>query len=140
MRRCATSSLRLRALHAKVVLWDAHSIRSVVPRFFDGRLPDFNFGTVGGTSCDPALAARLVEIAQRATGYSSVLDGRFRGGYITRHYGDRQHDVHAVQLEMAQCIYMDERYPFDYLPERAVHVQPHLRAMLEAALAFAVTK
>lgn len=51
---------RLLALHGAVVLWDAHSIASVVPRFFEGRLPDLNFGTAGGTSCDPAMADAVV--------------------------------------------------------------------------------
>ena len=127
---------RLRAAHSKVVLWDAHSIRSVVPRFFDGHLPDLNLGTANGASCDPALAEELLAIAQTATGYSAILNGRFKGGHITRHYGQPQNGIHAVQLEMTQCSYMQEALPFDYLPERAVGVQPHLRRMVEAAMKF----
>src|SRR5665213_1696319 len=127
---------RMRALHGSVVLWDAHSIRSVVPRFFDGRLPDFNLGTADGANCDSRMAGQVLAIARRAAGHSSVLNGRFTGGHITRHYGSPAQHVHAIQLEMAQCIYMDEQYPFDYVPALATQLQPHLRDMLEAALHF----
>lgn len=128
---------RLRTLHRNVVLWDAHSIRSVVPRFFKGKLPDFNFGSAGGASCDTVLTDRLLAIMRRAGDYTSVLNGRFKGGHITRHYGAPAQGVHAIQLEMAQCIYMDERPPFDYLPKRAADVQQPLRELFGAALDFA---
>lgn len=131
---------RVRALHGVAVLWDAHSIRSVLPRFFEGRLPDLNLGTGQGTSCDPALAQDLLAIANAATGYSAVLNGRFTGGYITRHYGEPARNIHAVQLEMTQCSYMQEALPFGYLPEVAAQVQPHLQRMVQAALAFARTR
>ena len=127
---------RLRDAHGAVALWDAHSIRSVVPRFFDGRLPDFNLGTANGTSCDPSLAAELLDIASEAPGYTSVLDGRFKGGYITREYGRPQKGVQAVQLELSWATYMKERYPFEYDEALAVRVQPTLLAMLGAVLAF----
>jgi N-formylglutamate deformylase len=128
---------RMRAQHGVAVLWDAHSIRSVLPRFFEGRLPDLNLGTADGASCDPRLAQELLAIAEDARGYAAVLNGRFKGGYITRHYGQPQRGIHAVQLEMTQCSYMQEALPFDYLPELAARVQPHLQRMLAAALAFA---
>ena len=127
----------MRAALGVAVLWDAHSIRSVLPRFFEGRLPDLNLGTGQGTSCDPVLAEQLLAIAKAATGYTAVLNGRFTGGYITRHYGEPARNIHAVQLEMTQCSYMQEALPFDYLPEMAAGVLPHLRRMVEAALAFA---
>lgn len=128
---------RIRARHGVAMLWDAHSIRSVLPRFFDGRLPDLNLGTADGASCDPGLAQHLLSIAQAATGYSAVLNGRFKGGYITRHYGQPGQGVHAVQLELTQASYMQETPPFAYRPELAVQVQPHLQRLLLAALAFA---
>ncbi|MCZ8095225.1 MAG: N-formylglutamate amidohydrolase, partial [Acidovorax sp.] len=78
-----------------------------------------------------------LQIAKAAPGYTAVLNGRFKGGHITRHYGQPGQGVHAVQLEMTQCSYMQECLPFDYLPERAVQVQPHLQRMLAAALNFA---
>ena len=127
----------MKAQHGVAVLWDAHSIRSVLPRFFEGKLPDLNLGTADGASCDPALAAALLAIAKEAAGYTAVLNGRFKGGHITRHYGQPAAGVHAVQLEMTQCSYMQEHLPFDYLPEVAAGVQPHLRRLLQAALAFA---
>ncbi|MBP7324974.1 MAG: N-formylglutamate deformylase [Alicycliphilus sp.] len=128
---------RLRAAHGVAVLWDAHSIRSVLPRFFEGRLPDLNLGTGDGISCDPALAQTLLGEARAATAYTAVLNGRFKGGHITRHYGAPARNIHAVQLEMTQCSYMQEAPPFDYLPEVAAGVLPHLRRMVYAALAFA---
>lgn len=128
---------RLRQAHGRVVLWEAHSIRSVLPRFFQGRLPDLNLGTANGNSCDPALASRLLAIAREAQGYSSVLNGRFKGGYITRQYGAPAHGIHAVQLELTQCSYMQESLPFDYLPDEAARLQPVLRSLLQAALDFA---
>ena len=127
---------RMKAVHGTVALWDAHSIRSVLPRFFEGRLTDLNLGTGGGTSCDPLLAEALLDIASSAQAYTAVLNGRFKGGYITRQYGDRSGGVHAVQLEMTQASYMQERLPFDYLPDVASGVQPGVRRSLEAGLSF----
>ena len=131
-----TDLRRLQATFGRAVLWDAHSICSVLPRFFEGKLPDLNLGTANGASCDSALAQRLLAIAASAPGYSAVLNGRFKGGYITRQYGQPAQGIHAVQLEMTQCTYMQEQLPCDYLPDVAARVQPHLRALLEAALAF----
>ena len=128
---------RIRAQHGVAVLWDAHSIRSVLPRFFEGKLPDLNLGTADGASCSPALAQELLAIARSAPGYTGVLNGRFKGGHITRHYGQPERNIHAVQLEMTQCSYMQEVLPFAYLPEVAAGVQPHLERMLKAVLAFA---
>ena len=131
---------RMKAQHGVAALWDAHSIRSVVPRFFDGRLPDLNLGTADGASCAPALAEQLLAIGQSAPGYTAVLNGRFKGGHITRQYGKPAQGIHAVQLEMTQRSYMQESWPFDYLPEVAAGVQPHVRKMLEAVLAFVEAK
>ncbi|MGI9132594.1 MAG: N-formylglutamate amidohydrolase, partial [Rhodoferax sp.] len=133
----AAELARIRAAHGMAMLWDAHSIRSVLPRFFEGKLPDFNLGTADGASCDPVLARQLLVIAQAAPGYTAVLNGRFKGGYITRQYGQPEQGVHAIQLEMTQCSYMQESMPFDYLPPVAQRMQPTLRALLEAVLAFA---
>ncbi len=126
--------LRLRQRHGAVALWDAHSIRSVVPRFFAGRLPDLNLGTADGTSTSPALAEAVYALVQRTSGFSSVLNGRFKGGYITRQYGRPAERIHAVQLEMALRVYMEEVPPFRYDAARAATVQPALRAMLEVVL------
>jgi N-formylglutamate deformylase len=130
----------LAALHARhgiAVLWDAHSIRSQVPRFFEGRLPDLNFGTGGGTSADPALLSRLEDVARAAAGYTAVSNGRFKGGAITRTYGDPAAGRHAVQLELSQITYMDEDPPYGFREDLAAGVRPVLRRLLEAALAWA---
>lgn len=136
-RQLADELARIKARHGIAMLWDAHSIRSVLPRFFDGKLPDLNLGTAQGASCDPGLAQTLLGIAGQATEFTAVLNGRFTGGYITRQHGQPAQGVHAVQLEMTQSSYMQEALPFDYLPETAARVQPHVRRMLEAVLAFA---
>lgn len=127
---------RLKARHGAAALWDAHSIRSVLPRFFAGTLPDLNLGNGQGISCDAAIADRLLGIASDAPGYTAVLNGRFTGGYITRHHGNPAQKVQAVQLEMTQSSYMQEALPFDYLPEKAARVQPTVRSMVEALLAY----
>lgn len=132
-------SVELAALKQRsgiALLFDAHSIRSLVPRFFEGRLPDINLGTGGGPSAAPELAALLIEAAADADGYSSVLNGRFKGGYITRQYGRPTDHVHAVQLELSQITYMSENPPFDFREELAGQVRPHLRAIVAAMLSW----
>ncbi len=124
---------RLLALHGRVVLWDAHSIASIVPRFFDGKLPDLNFGTADGHSCDKSLSDAIVAKALAQEQYSVALNGRFKGGYITRHYGQPATKVHAIQLEMCQSTYMNEDAPFDYRADLAGQVQDVLRSMTQAA-------
>ena len=124
---------RLRAAHGRVVLWEGHSIRGEVPFLFEGRLPDLNLGTADGRSCSPALQARLVEVLQGQRRYDWVVNGRFKGGYITRHYGDPANGIDAVQLEISQRIYMDED-SFAWAEDRASQAQGMLRTLLEAVL------
>ena len=112
-----TELKRLGERHGLALLFDAHSIRSRVPRIFEGRLPDLNIGSAGGASAAPALIDAIMAIASAAKPYSAVLDGRFKGGYITRAYGRPQEGVHAIQLELAQLNYMLEEPPFDYRPD-----------------------
>ncbi len=125
---------RLKAVHGKVLLWEAHSIRSHVPRFFEGRLPDFNFGTSNDASAPVGLAEELAGRARQDGRYSAVANGRFKGGYITRHYGQPANGVYAVQLEQAQITYMDESHPYAYADERANAVAPVVQATVEIAL------
>ncbi|MFB4392502.1 MULTISPECIES: N-formylglutamate deformylase [unclassified Pseudomonas] len=127
---------RLRETFGYALLWDAHSIRSVIPHLFDGKLPDFNLGTFNGASCDPQLAERLEAVCAEAPAYSHVLNGRFKGGHITRHYGDPANHIHAVQLELAQSTYMEEVAPFAYRQDLAQPTQAVLRALLQSALAW----
>jgi len=124
---------RLRQAHGGAVLWEGHSIRSEVPFLFEGRLPDFNLGTAGGSSCSLHLQARLASVLGSQDEYTHVVDGRFRGGYITRHYADPDNGIDAVQLELAQVNYMDEE-TFQYLPCRAEQVQILIAQLLQAAL------
>jgi len=124
----------LRDRHGYALLFDAHTIRSVVPRLFDGCLPDLNVGTADGASCAPSLQAAVQGVCEEAADYSAVANGRFKGGWITRRFGAPAENVHAVQLELAQCTYMDEAPPFTYRPERAARIQPVLRRVVETLL------
>lgn len=124
---------RLRTHFGSVALWEGHSIRSEVPMFFEGRLPDFNLGTADGASCTPGLQHRLIRVLEGKQQYSHVANARFKGGYITRHYGQPERGVDAVQLELAQVNYMDED-SFDYQPLRAAKVQTVVRELLQACL------
>ena len=132
---------RLGAAHGKVVLYDAHSIRSRIPRLFEGELPQFSIGTNGGASCDARLAASIEALCALAGG-GHVLDGRFKGGWTTRHYGRPAEGIHAVQMELAQRGYMDEPdapAPGDW--PTSIHaapaVAPALKAILETCIQFA---
>ena len=126
----------IRERHGFALLWDAHSIRSRVPRFFDGRLPDLNIGTANGESCAPTLAERVLARAETASGYSAILNGRFKGGHITRHYGQPDKQIHAVQLELSQITYMDEDAPYGYREDLASGIKPVLRDLIEEMIAF----
>lgn len=131
----AAELARLRAHHPRVVLYDAHSIRSHISRLFEGELPLFNIGTNNGTTCDPALSAAVVALCA-AGGHSQVLDGRFRGGWTTRHYGRPSDGVHAIQMELAMRGYMDEpRDPCAAGWPTPMHAQPIVRPVLAQVLA-----
>lgn len=119
-----------RDAHTKCI-FEAHSIKSRVPLLFEGQLPDLNFGTAEGASASAAFTARVMEVAA-ASGYSHVLNGRFKGGYITRHYGNPAAGVHAIQLELSQVNYMDEQPPFAYDEAKARALQTTLKAVLGA--------
>lgn len=122
----------LREEHGYALLWDAHSIESRVPRLFDGELPALNIGTYGGRSCAGSLESAVVDAAA-SSAYSNVLNGRFQGGFITRHYGKPGERVHAVQLEIAQRVYMDEvAQRFD--ATKATRLRGTLRHMLTSLI------
>ena len=132
---------RLRGLHPRVVLYDAHSIRSRIPRLFAGELPQFNLGTNNGMTCAPELAAALGAVCA-ASGQSFVSNGRFKGGWTTRHYGAPQHGVHAVQMELAMRGFLTEPAeptPQNWPPPLAAQPQiiPTLQALIGACLTFA---
>jgi len=131
---------RIHAIHGIAVLWDAHSIASHVPRFFSGQLPDFNFGTADMQSCDATLEdtfAETLKNSPHAKKYSSVFNGRFKGGFITRHYGLPAVNIHSVQLELSQRIYMEEKMPYRYDPALAKDVKLLIGDLLEACVTWA---
>jgi N-formylglutamate deformylase len=134
----AVEIARLRAANPAVVILDAHSIRSRVPRLFDGELPLFNIGTNGGTSCSPALTARIEAVCRQA-GNSWVTDGRFRGGWITRHHGHPASGVHAIQLELAMRGYLDEQgdWPPAWDAALAAPLQARLGDLVDTCIDFA---
>lgn len=131
-RALATEIERVRARHGHVVLLDGHSIRSEVPRFFAGRLPDLNLGTAEGASCASSLQVKAAGVLAGAQGLTHVVNGRFKGGWITRRYGRPAEGVHALQLEIAQRCYMDEAPPYPWEPARAVALSDRLHELVAA--------
>ncbi|MCY4305731.1 MAG: N-formylglutamate deformylase [Aestuariivita sp.] len=122
---------RIKAIHGFAILYDCHSIRSNIPYLFQGTLPDFNIGTNGGTTCAPSIQEMVVSICGCAEGYSSVLNGRFKGGWTTRHYGDPTNDVHAIQMELAQSTYLKtEEAPWEFDNKNAERLREHLAEIL----------
>jgi len=125
---------RVRARHGHAILLDGHSIRSVVPRFFAGRLSDLNLGTADGASCAPGVEAAAALALAGAQSLTSVVNGRFKGGYVTRHYGRPERGVHALQLEIAQACYMDEAPPYRWDAARAAPLVAVLQRLAAALL------
>jgi N-formylglutamate deformylase len=128
---------RLKQRFGFAVLWDAHSIASRVPRFFAGRLPDLNLGSARGTSAAPDLVQRVLSVLESSTPFSCVLDGRFTGGYITRHFARPDQGIHALQLEIAEIAYMDEAPPYAYEAARAAPLKRVLERVMRAILDWA---
>ena len=121
---------RVRAIHGVAILYDCHSIRSHSPVLFDGTLPDFNIGTADGVTCDPRIAAAVHRICT-ASGRATVLNGRFKGGWTTRHYGRPADGIHAIQMELSQDLYMDLAPPFPFDDVKAATLRPILKTILE---------
>jgi N-formylglutamate deformylase len=132
----AAELARLKAQHGHAVLFDGHSIKSELPWLFEGRLPDLNLGTAEGQSCAPSLRSALAAVLAAQTTFTQVVDGRFKGGHITRHYGRPGQGVHAVQLEMCWSCYMAEQPPFALAPPRVAQIQPVLAALLRCLIAW----
>lgn len=128
--RIATTLVKLRQKHGYALLWDAHSIAGEVPSLFKGVLPDLNFGTNDGSSCGEGIVASLMRAAEESD-YSVVLNERFRGGFITRQYGAPGGGIHAIQLEISQRNYMDEK-TLSYQDDRSVKLAVSIRNMIEA--------
>jgi N-formylglutamate deformylase len=121
---------RVKALHGFAILYDCHSIRSEIPFLFDGILPDFNIGTNHGVTCAPALQAAVLRHCAAANGFSHVVNGRFKGGWTTRHYGQPDQGVHAIQMELAQSTYMQQSPPWAWDNSRADRLRALLKPML----------
>lgn len=123
---------RVKAIHGVAVLYDCHSIRSHIPFLFEGKLPDFNIGTDSGRTCAPAIEAATVKAVAEATDYTRVLNGRFKGGWTTRHYGKPENNVHAIQMELAQSTHLTtEVPPFAYDTAKSERLRPHLKTILQ---------
>ena len=127
---------RVRQKHGYAVLYDCHSIRSVVPYLFEGRLPDFNIGSNNGQTCSPDLETLVLSACTQQAQFSHVLNGRFKGGWTTRHYGDPESGFHAIQMELAQSNYMLEQAPWDYDIDKATGLRKALAAILLSVLEF----
>lgn len=124
---------RVKEKHGVAILYDCHSIRSVVPFLFAGKLPDFNTGTNNGATCDPAIEDAVVRLTKSAPGYTAVVNGRFKGGWTTRHYGRPDEGFHAIQMELAQSTHLEtEDTPFAYDTAKADRLRHHLKDILTA--------
>jgi formiminoglutamase len=131
---------RVKAVHGVAILYDCHSIRSLIPFLFTGRLPDFNVGTDMGRTCDKAIEAATFAVCANADSYTSILNGRFKGGWTTRHYGRPETGVHAIQMELAQISHLStEAPPFAYDEEKAARLRIHLEDILHRIEALAST-
>lgn len=128
----AAEIARVKAIHGVAILYDCHSIRSHIPFLFDGKLPDFNVGTDLGSTCAKAVEQAVTDIAAQAQGYDFVLNGRFKGGWTTRHYGKPEQNVHAIQMELAQSTHLQsETVPFAYDAQKAKKLRPYLQEILQ---------
>ncbi len=123
---------RVKGIHGFAILFDCHSIRSNIPFLFDGTLPDFNIGTNLGTTCAPEIEAATQRVCAAADGYTTTTNGRFKGGWTTRHYGRPSDGFHAIQMELAQSTYLSsESPPWDYDEVKAARLRVHLKEILE---------
>ena len=125
---------RVKALHGYAILWDAHSIRGVVPQLFAGVLPELNFGTAAGTSCALDILKRVTDIAHAQNDFSVVENARFKGGFITRHYGNPADNIHTIQLEINQSIYMSDEQPAALDDEKCARLRPLLKQFITALI------
>ena len=131
---------RVRSLHGVAILYDCHSIRSCIPHLFEGTLPDFNVGTNSCATCAKHVETATVAVCKGAAGYTTAVNGRFKGGWTTRHYGQPQKGQHAIQMELAQSTYLtDEAPPWAYDSAKAQHLRPHLKDILSRLAALAPT-
>ena len=129
---------RARKGHGVAVLYDCHSIRSNIPYLFDGKLPDLNIGTNVGATCAAEIETAVADVCAQS-GFTHVVNGRFRGGWTTRHYGEPDHGVHAIQMEIAQSAYLEnEDAPFSYSEEKAATLRATLKQILERIEALAL--
>ncbi|MCP3689221.1 MAG: N-formylglutamate deformylase [Gammaproteobacteria bacterium] len=123
---------RLHQKHGYAILYDCHSIRSTVPFLFDGILPDFNIGTNCSTTCSPEIESTVVECCASFSNFSHTVNGRFRGGWTTRHYGKPEQGYHAIQMELAQSTYMQETPPWTFMHNNAELLRTKLKLILNA--------
>ncbi len=137
----ATEIERIHDRFGVAVLYDCHSIRSNIPYLFEGRLPDFNIGTNEGQTCAAEIEKGVAQICTNANAYQSVVNGRFKGGWTTRHYGQPQKNIHAMQMELAQIAYLDsESVPFAYDQTKAGAMRQVLREILAYLSDWALTR
>ncbi|WP_025900154.1 N-formylglutamate deformylase [Sneathiella glossodoripedis] len=113
-----------------VILYDCHSIRSQIPYLFDGNLPDFNIGTNQGVTCASILEEHVVDVCGQASGFTHVVNGRFKGGWTTRHYARPEQNIHVIQMELSQATYMLEQEPWTYMEDKAKKIRPVLQTIL----------
>lgn len=119
----------LKQKHGRVLLWDCHSIRQHVPTIHREKFPDLILGDVDGTSASPGLIEETLSILDHS-GYCVSHNHPFKGGYITRHFGQPSVEQHALQLEMTKVNYMDDQEQ-SYNRARAERMRSLLKKVFE---------
>ncbi|HWS40825.1 MAG TPA: N-formylglutamate amidohydrolase, partial [Arenimonas sp.] len=125
--------MRIKNIHGKVLLWEGHSIQPELPFLFEGKLPDFNLGTASGASFPDEYLEKFIDILAQQSSYTWVSNGRFKGGYITRHYAEPDARIYAFQLELVQSAYMDSNFKY-FVSGKAKPVQILIQQMMQAGL------
>lgn len=103
----AKKIFELKNKFGKVLLWECHSIRKFVPTVHTEKFPDLILGSNDGKSAAPGIIETTLEHLGKSP-FTLKHNHPFKGGYITRHFGNPSENAHALQLEMTKVNYMDD--------------------------------
>ena len=124
----------LKAKFGYAILFDAHSIAPETPMLFEGRLADFNFGNNNGEASSQKWLQAASGVVPDGT-YSRVSNGRFKGGYITRSFGNPKKNIHAIQLELSQACYLkNQSHPYSIDSNKLANLQAVLKQVIKTLI------